>query len=180
VPTFVNRGVSRGQRGGSPTVVNLSFLERSCCFFFQVAPHLSSQGLSGHVPQPAIHEVGWTPEQVWTIWHSTAVELRPLGRPARNHSKCRLSYRGSKQKRVSEDISGRKTLPAREANNLTVIYEPIVHTMCVPQRLVTLQACTVCYEDSFTFLYVVDVRTSQVTYIWASTPVTELALRFYM
>jgi hypothetical protein len=26
VPAFVDRGVSRGQRGGSPTVVNLSFL----------------------------------------------------------------------------------------------------------------------------------------------------------
>jgi hypothetical protein len=32
VPTFVDRGVSRGQRGGSPTVVNLSFLYRSCYF----------------------------------------------------------------------------------------------------------------------------------------------------
>jgi hypothetical protein len=29
VPTFVDRGVSRGQRGGSLTVVNLSFLDRS-------------------------------------------------------------------------------------------------------------------------------------------------------
>jgi hypothetical protein len=29
VPTFVDRGVSRCQRGGSPTVVNLSFLDRS-------------------------------------------------------------------------------------------------------------------------------------------------------
>jgi hypothetical protein len=29
VPTFVDREVSRGQRGGSPTVVNLSFLDRS-------------------------------------------------------------------------------------------------------------------------------------------------------
>jgi hypothetical protein len=28
-PTFVDRGVARGQRGGSPTVVNLSFLDRS-------------------------------------------------------------------------------------------------------------------------------------------------------
>jgi hypothetical protein len=28
VPTFVDRGVSRGQRGGSPTVVNLSFLDQ--------------------------------------------------------------------------------------------------------------------------------------------------------
>jgi hypothetical protein len=27
VPTLVDRGVSRGQRGGSPTVVNLSFLD---------------------------------------------------------------------------------------------------------------------------------------------------------
>jgi hypothetical protein len=27
VPTFADRGVSRGQRGGSPTVVNLSFLD---------------------------------------------------------------------------------------------------------------------------------------------------------
>jgi hypothetical protein len=47
VPTFVGRGVSRGQRGGSPTIVNLSFLDRSLYFFFQVTPHLSSQGLSG-------------------------------------------------------------------------------------------------------------------------------------
>jgi hypothetical protein len=29
VPTFANRGLSRGQRGGSPRVVNLSFLDRS-------------------------------------------------------------------------------------------------------------------------------------------------------
>jgi hypothetical protein len=28
VPTFVDRGVSRGLHGGSPTVVNLSFLDR--------------------------------------------------------------------------------------------------------------------------------------------------------
>jgi hypothetical protein len=27
MPTFADRGVSRGQRGGSPTVVNLSFLK---------------------------------------------------------------------------------------------------------------------------------------------------------
>jgi hypothetical protein len=29
VPTFVDRGVSRDQRGGSPAIVNLSFLDRS-------------------------------------------------------------------------------------------------------------------------------------------------------
>jgi hypothetical protein len=35
VPTFVDRGVSCGQRGGSPTVVILSFLDRSCYFSFK-------------------------------------------------------------------------------------------------------------------------------------------------
>jgi hypothetical protein len=29
VPTFVDRGVSRGQRGGTPTAVNISFLDQS-------------------------------------------------------------------------------------------------------------------------------------------------------
>jgi hypothetical protein len=35
VPTFVDRRVSCGQRGGSPTVVNLSFLDRSRYFSFK-------------------------------------------------------------------------------------------------------------------------------------------------
>jgi hypothetical protein len=35
VPTFVYRGVSRGQRSGSPMVVNLSFLDRSRYFSFK-------------------------------------------------------------------------------------------------------------------------------------------------
>jgi hypothetical protein len=35
VPTFVDRGMSRGQRGGSPTVVSLSFLDRSRYFSFK-------------------------------------------------------------------------------------------------------------------------------------------------
>jgi hypothetical protein len=35
VPTFVDGGVSRGQRGESPTVVNLSFLDRSRYFSFK-------------------------------------------------------------------------------------------------------------------------------------------------
>jgi hypothetical protein len=29
IPTFADRGVSRSQRGGSPTVFNLSFLNRN-------------------------------------------------------------------------------------------------------------------------------------------------------
>jgi hypothetical protein len=35
VTTFVDRGVSRGQRGGTPTVVNFSFLDRSRYFSFK-------------------------------------------------------------------------------------------------------------------------------------------------
>jgi hypothetical protein len=35
VPTFMDRGVSRGQRGGSPTVVNLSFLDGGHYFSFK-------------------------------------------------------------------------------------------------------------------------------------------------
>jgi hypothetical protein len=35
VPTFANRGVTPGQRGGSPAVVNLSFLDRSRYFSFK-------------------------------------------------------------------------------------------------------------------------------------------------
>jgi hypothetical protein len=35
VLTFVDRGVVRGQRGGSPTVVNLSFLDQSRYFSFK-------------------------------------------------------------------------------------------------------------------------------------------------
>jgi hypothetical protein len=42
VPTFADRGVSRGQRGGTPTAVNLSFIDRSRYFFLQVASHLCS------------------------------------------------------------------------------------------------------------------------------------------
>jgi hypothetical protein len=59
VPTFVDRGLSRGQRGGSPTVVNLSFLDGSRYFFFQVAPHLLSQGLSGPRPRPIDTQKIW-------------------------------------------------------------------------------------------------------------------------
>jgi hypothetical protein len=35
MPTSVDRGVSRGQRGGSTTIVNLSFLDRSRYFSFK-------------------------------------------------------------------------------------------------------------------------------------------------
>jgi hypothetical protein len=35
--------VSRGQRNGSPTVVNFGFLDRSR-YFLEIAPQLSSRG----------------------------------------------------------------------------------------------------------------------------------------
>jgi hypothetical protein len=59
VPTFVDRGVLHGQCGGTPTAVNLSFLHRSCYFFFQVAPQLSSQELSGPHSRPTATQKIW-------------------------------------------------------------------------------------------------------------------------
>jgi hypothetical protein len=44
VLTFMDRGLLRAQRGGSPTAVNLRFLDRSRYFFFHVALNLFSQG----------------------------------------------------------------------------------------------------------------------------------------
>jgi hypothetical protein len=41
--------------------------------------------------------------------------------------------------------------PAREADNLTVIYGPIVYKMWEPRRLTTLWDFTACYKDSFIF-----------------------------
>jgi hypothetical protein len=58
VPTFVDRGVSGGQHGGSPTVVNL-FSRQEPLFFFQAAPHLSSQGLSGLRSRPTATQKMW-------------------------------------------------------------------------------------------------------------------------
>jgi hypothetical protein len=54
IPTFADRGVSRGQRGGSPTAVNHNFSRPEPLLFIQVAPHLSSQELSGprSIPTP--------------------------------------------------------------------------------------------------------------------------------
>jgi hypothetical protein len=58
-PTFAERGVLRGQRGGTPMVVNHSFLDRNRYPFFQTAPHLSSQGLSGPHSSPTATQKIW-------------------------------------------------------------------------------------------------------------------------
>jgi hypothetical protein len=46
---------------------------------------------------------------------------------------------------------GGKWRPARKADNLTAICEPIVLKMWDPQRLTTLWASMAWYRDSFTF-----------------------------
>jgi hypothetical protein len=46
---------------------------------------------------------------------------------------------------------GVKGRPARGAENLTAICEPIVYRMWEPRRLTTLWAFKACYRDSFTF-----------------------------
>jgi hypothetical protein len=68
VPTFVGRGVSRRQCGKSPTVVNLSFLDRSCYFsstFFLIYPH---KGLSGPRSRPT------ATQKIWWHWESNPGE----------------------------------------------------------------------------------------------------------
>jgi hypothetical protein len=58
MPTFVDRGVSHGHRGGSAMVVNL-FSRPELLLFFQVAPHSSSQGLSGPSSSPTATQKIW-------------------------------------------------------------------------------------------------------------------------
>jgi hypothetical protein len=48
-----------------PMTVNLSFVDRSCYFFFQVAPHLSSQGCVDPVPDSLLlRKSGTTGNQI--------------------------------------------------------------------------------------------------------------------
>jgi hypothetical protein len=51
------------------------------------------------------------------------------------------------------NLPGGKGWPAREADNLTTICEPIVYKMWEPQRLTTLWAFAACYRDSFTLSF---------------------------
>jgi hypothetical protein len=51
--------------------------------------------------------------------------------------------------------------------------------MFVPHRK-HLWASTDCYGDSFTFLYIDDVRTSQETHLWPSTAYRGIALLFFV
>jgi hypothetical protein len=53
----------------------------------------------------------------------------------------------------TRNLPGFKGRPARKADNLTAICEPVVYKMWEPRRLTTLCASTACYRDSFTFFY---------------------------
>jgi hypothetical protein len=87
LPTFVDRGVSRGQPGGSPTAVNLRFLDGSSCFPFQVAPNLSSQGLSGPRCRPTAMQKIWEPRESNT-WCRGLQPGTLTTRPQRRSNKC--------------------------------------------------------------------------------------------
>jgi hypothetical protein len=50
----------------------------------------------------------------------------------------------------TRNLPGGKGRPARKADNLTAIFEPIVYKMWEPRRLTALWVSTVCYRDSFT------------------------------
>jgi hypothetical protein len=63
----------------------------------------------------------------------------------------------------------RRALMVREALSFTAICEPIFLTMWDPQHLTPLENAMACYRDSFTYLYVNDVRTSQNKRLRAST-----------
>jgi hypothetical protein len=51
----------------------------------------------------------------------------------------------------TRNLPGGKGWPARGADNLTAIYEPIIWKMWEPRRLTTLGAFTARYRDLFTF-----------------------------
>jgi hypothetical protein len=78
VPAFADRGVSRGQRGATPTPVNLSFLDRSSNFFIPVAPHLSSRGWMDSIPGSLLLRksgTDWNRTRDLWVWRQ---ELCPL------------------------------------------------------------------------------------------------------
>jgi hypothetical protein len=78
VPTFANRGLSRGQRDGSPTVFNLQFYRPDPLLFFQVAPHLSLRGWVDPVAHPLpLRIFGSAGNRTQDLWISSQ-ELWPL------------------------------------------------------------------------------------------------------
>jgi hypothetical protein len=80
VPTFADRGVSRGQRGGSSTAVNLPCSRPEALLLFEAAPHLSSWGWVDPVPEPLLlrkfgsarnrtHDLWVRSQELWPLAH---------------------------------------------------------------------------------------------------------------
>jgi hypothetical protein len=87
VPTFGDRGVSCGQRGGSPTAVNLSFLDRSGYFCFKYLLIYPHKGWVDPVPDPLLlRKFGSAGNRTRYLWLSSQ-ELWPS-----DHSGGRRSH----------------------------------------------------------------------------------------
>jgi hypothetical protein len=57
------------------------------------------------------------------------------------------------------EISTRKCFWGVERDrNLTAICEPIIYAVWDPQHFTTLQTCTACYRESFTYFYLIDLN----------------------
>jgi hypothetical protein len=59
VPTFEDRGMSRGQREGVPTAVNLGFLDRTDFFFLSSSSSVIVTRLNGPRPRPTATQRIW-------------------------------------------------------------------------------------------------------------------------
>jgi hypothetical protein len=79
VLTFVDRGVLRGQSGGTPTAINRNSLDRSRYFFFQVAPHLSPRGRVYPIPDQMLLRKSGSAGNGTRDLCVCSQELRPLG-----------------------------------------------------------------------------------------------------
>jgi hypothetical protein len=51
------------------------------------------------------------------------------------------------------NLPGGKGQPARKADNLSAICEPIVYKMWVPRRLTSQWVSMACYRDNFSFYF---------------------------
>jgi hypothetical protein len=83
----------------------------------------------------------------------------------RSNTSSRTMAPGSTQPLTEMSTRNRpvgKGRPARGANNVTAICEPIVYKMWEPWRLTSLWAFVACYRDSFTFLNTATLRSALV------------------
>jgi hypothetical protein len=90
VPTFVDRGLPRGQLGGSPTVVNLNFLDWSRYFSFKYLLIYPHKGWVDPIPDPLlIRKSGSAGNRTQDLWVSSQ-ELWPPDHKYYTSCKVRL------------------------------------------------------------------------------------------